>query len=103
MTKVRHCTFERSAHRPENDSKLAAKVIKSVQIGKIQTSCDVTSNLGTDFRPMGSLYHDAAFHIPSFFYFQLFLMASSLKISQVPHFLKIIFLYLICLLIEFCT
>jgi len=74
-----------SADRPEIEFKVTRDVIESVNFAKFH-GCYVTSNLESDFRTIGWLYHDAAWEFSTSF-FQLSVMAISIKIGQVPHWL----------------
>jgi len=64
--------------------KVAFAVIESVGFGKIYGFNDVTDNFELNFRAIGLLYLGTAFYLSSTM-FEVFLMAISIKIGQVPH------------------
>ena len=73
-----------SPDRPEIEFKVAWDVIESVIFVKFHEFYDVKGNFELDFRTIGWLYHNAAWGFSSSF-FELSLMAISIKIGQVPY------------------
>ena len=73
----------RSTERPEIEFEVACDVIESLHFAKIYGFCDVTSNFEVDFRAIGCLNQGATFDFSSSF-FELFLMAISIKIGHAP-------------------
>jgi len=73
-----------STDHPEIEFTVACDVIGSVNFAEFHGFYDVTGNFELDFREIGWLYQGAAFDFSSSF-LELFLMAVSIKIGQVPH------------------
>ena len=76
--------YIQSADRPEIKFKVACDVIESATFAEFTGFYDVTRNVELDFRAIGSLHLGAALDFSSSF-FELFLMAISMKIGQVPY------------------
>jgi len=74
----------RSADRPDIEFKVTWDVIESANFAEFNGFCDVTGKFKLHFQAIGWLYLGAAFDLSSGF-FELFLMAISVKIGQVPH------------------